>query len=171
MTTITLLSAAEAATHNAALGDLLQACVSEGASVGFTDASDREAIQHFWQAKLADISAETALLLVAIHQQQIIATLILGFSVMPNGHHRAEISKLLVHPRYRRQGIARQLMQQAEALAQRHGKTLLVLDTRSGDAASTLYLSLGWQRVGEIPAYACSTAGVLDATTIMYKQL
>jgi len=94
-----------------------------------------------------------------------------GFSAMPNGRHRAEISKLLVHPRARRQGIARRLMQQAEQLAAQQGKTLLVLDTRSGDVATTLYLSMDWQIAGSIPLYAESTEGVLDATTVMYKVL
>jgi len=90
---------------------------------------------------------------------------------MPNGRHRAEISKLLVHPQARRQGIARELMQRAERRARAQGKTLLVLDTRSGDVASDLYRSLGWQVAGSIPCYAESIAGVLDATTYMYKVL
>jgi ribosomal protein S18 acetylase RimI-like enzyme len=100
-----------------------------------------------------------------------VGTVILNGSAMPNGRHRAEISKLLVHPQARRQGIARELMQRAEQQARAQGKTLLVLDTRSGDVASDLYRSLGWQVAGSIPFYAESTAGVLDATTYMYKVL
>ena len=46
-----------------------------------------------------------------------------------------------------------------------------MLDTRSGDVASDLYRSLGWQVAGSIPFYAESTAGVLDATTYMYQVL
>ena len=47
----------------------------------------------------------------------------------------------------------------------------MVLDTRSGDVASLLYLSLGWEIAGAIPFYAQSTEGAMDATTVMYKRL
>jgi ribosomal protein S18 acetylase RimI-like enzyme len=125
----------------------------------------------FWQDKIYSLASGDNQLLVAWQAGEIVATVMLGFSSMPNGRHRAEISKLLVHPRARRQGIARRLMLRAEQLAQQQGKTLLVLDTRSGDVASALYLSLGWQVAGSIPYYAESTAGELDATTVMYKRL
>jgi hypothetical protein len=47
--------------------------------------------------------------------------------------------------------------------------SLLVLDTRSGDVASDLYLSLGWQIAGTIPCYARSIDNTLHTTTFMYK--
>ncbi|QCP59004.1 GNAT family N-acetyltransferase [Pantoea sp. SO10] len=165
------LSATQAQPLLAALCDVLQGCVADGASVGFIDAGDRAAIERFWQDKIYSLASGDNQLLVAYQQGVIVATVMVGFSAMPNGRHRAEISKLLVHPRARRQGIARRLMQQAEQLAAQQGKTLLVLDTRSGDVATTLYLSMDWQIAGSIPLYAESTEGVLDATTVMYKVL
>lgn len=171
MITFSQLTAASAAHAIAPLSDLLQACVADGASVGFTDAGDRQVIERFWQARAAALADESHILLVAWQDQIPVATVTLSGSPMPNGYHRAEISKLLVHPQRRRQGIARQLMLQAEDLARAQKKTLLVLDTRSGDVASQLYLSLGWQSAGEIPHYACSTEGVMEAITLMYKLL
>lgn len=171
MNDIELLSATQAQPLLAALCDVLQACVADGASVGFIDAHDRSAIERFWQDKIFSLASGDNQLLVAYQQGVIMATVLVGFSAMPNGRHRAEISKLLVHPRARRQGIARRLMQQAEQLAAQQGKTLLVLDTRSGDVATTLYLSMDWHIAGTIPFYAESTEGVLDATTVMYKVL
>lgn len=165
------LSATQAQPLLAALCDVLQGCVADGASVGFIDADDRAAIERFWQDKIYSLASGDNQLLVAYQQGVIVATVMVGFSAMPNGRHRAEISKLLVHPRARRQGIARRLMQQAEQLAAQQGKTLLVLDTRSGDVATDLYLSMNWQIAGSIPLYAESTEGVLDATTVMYKVL
>ena len=53
----------------------------------------------------------------------------------PNQPHRAEIAKLLVHRSARRRGIARQLMERRRGEARAEGKTLLVLDTVTGDAA------------------------------------
>lgn len=163
------LSAAQAQPLLAALTEVLQGCVADGASVGFIDAGDRAAMERFWQDKIFSLASGDNQLLVAWQQGVIVATVMVGFSAMPNGRHRAEISKLLVHPVARRQGIARRLMQQAEQLAIEQGKTLLVLDTRSGDVATDLYFSMDWQIAGSIPLYAESTEGALDATTVMYK--
>ncbi|MEK6305948.1 MAG: GNAT family N-acetyltransferase [Pantoea dispersa] len=171
MIEIDSLSATQAQPLLASLCEVLHGCVADGASVGFIDADDRAVMARFWQDKIYSLASGDNQLLVAWQAGEIVATVMLGFSSMPNGRHRAEISKLLVHPRVRRQGIARRLMLRAEQLAQQQGKTLLVLDTRSGDVASALYLSLGWQVAGSIPYYAESTAGELDATTVMYKRL
>jgi ribosomal protein S18 acetylase RimI-like enzyme len=90
----------------------------------------------------------------------------------PNQQHRAEVLKLLVHPRARRRGIARALMIAAEAVAQAEGRTLLTLDTWTGRAAEGLYLSLGYVAAGVIPRYARgSLTPELEPTTIMYKEL
>ncbi|MFH8133898.1 N-acetyltransferase family protein [Pantoea osteomyelitidis] len=165
------LNAPQTQQELSALCEVLRACVADGASVGFINAADGEAIARFWQDRVYSIASGDCQLLVAREAGRIVATVMVCYSGMPNGRHRAEISKLLVHPQARRQGIARRLMQQAEALAQESGRSLLVLDTRSGDVASDLYLSLGWQIAGAIPFYAESTEGVLDATTLMYKKL
>ncbi|HBV91788.1 MAG TPA: GNAT family N-acetyltransferase [Pantoea sp.] len=171
MTDYATLSAAQAQQLLGELTDVLQSCVADGASVGFIDAEDDEVMVRFWQQRSAGITSGDSELLVARQRGRIVATVIISRSGMPNGRHRAEISKLLVHPQARRQGIARELMQRAEQRARAQGKTLLVLDTRSGDVASDLYRSLGWQVAGSIPCYAESIAGVLDATTYMYKVL
>lgn len=171
MTDYATLSATQAQQLLGELTDVLQGCVADGASVGFIDAEDREVMTRFWQQRIASITSGDSEVLVARQHGRIVATVILSRSGMPNGRHRAEISKLLVHPQARRQGIARELMQRADRRARAQGKTLLVLDTRSGDVASDLYRSLGWQVAGSIPCYAESIAGVLDATTYMYKVL
>ena len=171
MTDYATLSATQAQQLLGELTDVLQGCVADGASVGFIDAEDDEVMVRFWQQRIASITSGDSELLVARQHGRIVATVILSRSAMPNGRHRAEISKLLVHPQVRRQGIARELMQRAERRARAQGKTLLVLDTRSGDVASDLYRSLSWQVAGSIPCYAESIAGVLDATTYMYKVL
>jgi len=171
MTDYATLSATQAQQLLGELTDVLQGCVADGASVGFIDAEDDEVMVRFWQQRIASITSGDSELLVARQHGRIVATVILSRSAMPNGRHRAEISKLLVHPQARRQGIARELMQRAERRARAQGKNLLVLDTRSGDVASDLYRSLGWQVAGSIPCYAESIAGVLDSTTYMYKVL
>jgi len=166
-----VLNKQQAQSELEALTDVLQGCVSDGASVGFIDAGDRQIMRNFWLDTLSGLDQNERLLIVARQQQRIVATVMVVWNLMPNGRHRAEISKLLVHPAARRQGIARQLMHLAEERVKQSGRTLMVLDTRSGDIASLLYLSLGWQIAGAIPYYAQSTEGVMDATTVMYKRL
>ena len=89
----------------------------------------------------------------------------------PNQPHRGEIAKLLVHRSARKRGIAQLLMEQAESEARAAGKTLLVLDTVTGDEAERLYTRLGWTRVGVIPGYALYPDGRPCDTTIFWKAL
>jgi GNAT superfamily N-acetyltransferase len=88
-----------------------------------------------------------------------------------NQPHRADLSKMLVHRRARRQGLGAALMRAAEATARECGKTLLVLDAVTGGDAERLYERLGWERVGVIPGYALWPQGGLCSTTVFYRNL
>lgn len=79
-------------------------------------------------------------------------------------------SKLTV---LRRRGIAQMLMAELERHAHQLGRTLLTLDTRTGDNAEPLYASLGYVAIGVPPGFCRDTADAtrLDSTTIMYKRL
>jgi len=158
------------------LGDLaaiLHACVLDGASVGFVlPFAPAEAAAFFRDKVRPRLAAGERLLLAAEIDGRLAATVQLGLDTPANQPHRAEVAKLLVHPRARRRGLARALMGRLEAEARARGRSLLTLDTRTGDMAEPLYLSLGFQPAGVIPGY-CRDAGSsrLDATTIMWKTL
>ena len=92
-------------------------------------------------------------------------------AVPPNQPHRAEIAKLLVRRSARRRGVAELLMARAEAEAKAEGKSLLVLDTVTGDNAERLYTRLGWTRVGVIPGYALYPDGRPCDTTVFWKEV
>jgi len=77
---------------------------------------------------------------------------------------------MLVHRRARRQGVGAALLGAAEQAARDAQRTLLVLDTASGDA-ERLYARHGWQRCGQIPGYALFPDGRPCATTIFFKPL
>jgi ribosomal protein S18 acetylase RimI-like enzyme len=89
----------------------------------------------------------------------------------PNGRHRAEVQKVLVHSSLRRQGLGRALMRAIEAEARACARTLLVLDTESGSGAQTLYAGEGYIVAGQIPAFAMGNRGGYVPTTYMYKEL
>jgi ribosomal protein S18 acetylase RimI-like enzyme len=115
--------------------------------------------------------ANAAMALALDDDGRVLGTVQLVLDMPQNGQHRAEIAKLMVAPDARRRGIARSLMQWAEDVCRAEQRSLIVLDTRTGDAAEPLYLSLGFQLAGIIPAYAMSDTGTLDSTSIMFKQL
>jgi len=58
-----------------------------------------------------------------------------------------------------------------EAEARAEGKTLLVLDTVTGDDAERLYERLGWTTVGVIPGYTLYPDGRPCDTTVLWKSI
>jgi GNAT superfamily N-acetyltransferase len=100
----------------------------------------------------------------------ILGTVQLVLDQPENQPHRGDIAKMLVHRRARRKGIGAALLAAAERSALGAGKTLLVLDTASGDA-ERLYARQGWQPCGQIPNYALWPDGTPSATTIFFKFL
>ena len=171
MTTITLLSHAEAlATLNGLVGILVDS-VNNGASVGFHCPMEREEAIAYWQDVCADVGKGRVLLFAAYIDDQMVGTAQLQPSPKANGRNRAEVAKVLVHSAYRRRGIGQALMDAVEAEARRIGRTTLVLDTRLGDAGESLYARCGWTKVGVIPAYVVDENGRPDATVFYYKLL
>ena len=156
-----------------ALADILHSAVQAGASVGFIWPFSPEDARAFFDGKVRDgVTSGRRALFVASVDDRVLGTVQLDMNLPPNQAHRADVAKLLVHPDARRQGLARKLMVALDEEAKSRGLKLLVLDTRTGDAAEPLYTSLGYETVGPIPAFALAPEGDrLDATTYMYKLL
>ena len=152
------------------LADVLIDCVEGGASVSFMHPLPRDRAAAFWRRVGQDVAAGERALLVAEDARGLCGTVQLVLDQPENQPHRADLSKLLVHHRARRQGMGEALMRAAEATARESGKTLLVLDTASGEA-ERLYERLGWERVGVIPGYALLPHGGLCGTTVYYRNL
>ena len=153
-----------------ALADVLIDCVEGGASVSFMHPLPRERAVAFWRRVALGVAAGERALLVAEDARGLCGTVQLELDRPENQPHRADLSKLLVHRRARRQGLGAALMRAAEATARECGTTLLVLDTASGEA-ERVYESLGWVRVGVIPDYALMPQGGLCDTTVYYRKL
>lgn len=154
------------------LAEILQASVSQGASIGFIMPFTLEQAQAFWRGLLPAIERGERLLLVAYDAGRVVGTVQLLLAMPDNGRHRAEVLKLMVHPDARRRGIARSLMLQVQQSALEQHRHLLVLDTLTGDTAEGMYRLLGFQLAGSIPQYALASNGsALDATSYMYKLL
>ncbi len=145
-------------------------CVEGGASVSFMHPLSLPKALAFWRRVARDIESGARALLVAEDETGIVGTVQLVLDQPENQPHRADISKMLVHRSARRRGIGAALMRAAEAEARRSGKSLLVLDTASGDA-ERLYARLGWTLAGIIPDYALWPRGGLCSTSVYYRKL
>ena len=163
-----LLSVTDAHIHG--LSGLLIDCVEGGASVGFMSPLALPTALAFWRRVADDVAAGRRALLVMEDADGIIGTVQLILEQPENQPHRADLSKMLVHRRARRQGCGAALLQAAEQLGRVCGRSLLVLDTASSDA-ERLYGKLGWRRVGVIPGYALLPQGDLCDTTVFYREL
>jgi GNAT superfamily N-acetyltransferase len=157
--------------HIEQLADVLIDCVEGGASVSFMDPLTRERAEAFWRRIADGVHAGQRALVVAEDDQGICGTVQLLLDLPENQPHRADVAKMLVHRRARRQGVGAALMQAAETTALDCGRTVLVLDTVTGGDAERLYARLGWQRVGEVPKYALMPRGGFCSTTVFYRDL
>ena len=163
------LSGQEARARLDGLAAVLHDCVEGGASVSymapFSDEDARAAFDGF----VAEAASGRRLIVAAFDEKELVGTVQVILALPPNQPHRGEIAKLLVRRSARRRGIARLLMERAEAEAHAEGKTLLVLDTVTGDPAEALYEGMGWTRVGVIPNFALYPDGRPCATTFFWK--
>ena len=170
--TVRRVDAGEAAACVEALADVLIDCVEGGASVSFMLPLSRAKALAFWRHVADGVARDERALLVAEDDSgQIIGTAQLILSLPDNQPHRADVAKMLVHRKARRQGVAQRLMALVDDTARTEGRSVLVLDTVSGSNAERLYERAGWQRVGSVPKYALMPDGALCGTTFFYKHL
>ena len=146
-------------------------CVEGGASVSFMQPLTRARAVPFWRRVAQGVAAGERALLVAEDASGVCGTVQLMLHQPENQPHRADLLKMLVHRRARRQGLGAALMRAAEATARECGKTLLVLDAVTDSDAARLYERLGWERVGVIPGYALFPQGGPTSATVYYRNL
>jgi GNAT superfamily N-acetyltransferase len=153
------------------LSDVLIDCVEGGASVSFMLPIARATAVDFWRSVAAGVARGERILVIAEDPDgRIVGTVQVILAQAENQPHRADVAKMLVHRRARRHGVGAALLAAAQNAALEAGKTLLVLDTASGDA-ERLYARLGWQRCGVIPNYALLPGGGFCDTTFFYRAL
>ena len=153
------------------LCNVLIDCVEGGASINFMLPMTRAKAEKYWQSVGASLEAgERALVVAEDPDGMILGSAQTIWAGQENQPHRADLSKMIVHRRARRHGVGALLLAAAERAAFEAGRTLLVLDTASGDA-ERLYERGGWRRVGAIPKFALLPGGPFCATVFFYKDL
>jgi len=169
--TVERLDADGASRHRSALAAVLLDCVEGGASISFMAPFTAEEAQASFAAVEPELAAGTRILLAALADGQLVGTVQLVDAWPPNQQHRADVAKLLVHRSARNRGVGRMLMERLEQEALAKGKTLLVLDTATGDPGERLYERLGWTKLGVIPNHAHYPDGRPSDTTFFWKSL
>jgi GNAT superfamily N-acetyltransferase len=155
-----------------ALAELLKDAVDGGAGVNFLAGVTTAETAGWWRERVALVADGTITPIVARDPEgRIVGSTLLIRSRNQNSMHRAEIGKVIVHRRARRQGIGRRLMEAAEAEARADRRWLLILDTVSGSAADALYRATGWQVLGTMPDHGRLPTGELRPTTYFWKDL
>ena len=155
-----------------ALVGLLKDAVDSGASVGYLPPLAQSEGEGYWRGVVEDVRRGSCVLLGAREADgTLVGTAQLLLATRPNGSHRAEVAKVIVHTKARRRGIGRALMLALEARARALGRTTLVLDTRRGHPSEELYTSVGYTLAGVIPRYAQSANGALDPSAFYYRVL
>lgn len=169
---ITLLTAAQLHSRQMELVELLRNAVNGGASVSFIAPLDVSTAETYWSKIVREVEQGLRLVLAVEVEGRIVGSAQLALATTPNGKHRAEVQKMLVHSDFRRRGIAVKLLEELDKTARNVGRTLLVLDTEEGSAGEALYTKYGYVRVGSIPEFAFdSTGSRLIATIFFYRLL
>ncbi len=173
MTDIRKLNATALESHLGELCRILIDSVSDGAAISFMAPLAQHEAEHFWMNEVRpSIERGDRQLFGAFVDDKLIGTVQLVIALPPNQPHRAEISKMVVHPDGRRQGLGKALMNAALDAAEHAGKALVTLDTRTGDVSENLYRGVGFEQAGIIPDFAFDPDGAArHATTYMYRYL
>ena len=153
------------------LAAMMVEAVVGGASIGFMAGFSQADSLAWWQGRMAAAAQGEVQILVALDHGGVAGTVSLVPAAMPNQPHRADIAKMMVAKRARGRRVGAALLKAVEALAIAQGRTTLVLDTISGSAAARLYERAGWEKVGDIPAYALMPDGEMAPTTFYTKRL
>ena len=171
MVEIRRLTATDGHKYVAALASVLLDCVQGGASVSFMASLTKAEAEAFFEKVVDGVQRGERILLAAFIDSQLVGTVQIILATPPNQPHRADVAKLLVLRSARKQGVGARLMESVDEASRQAGKTLLVLDTVTGDPAEKLYMRLGWNKVGVIPNYALYPDGRYCDTTVFWKQV
>jgi GNAT superfamily N-acetyltransferase len=152
------------------LVELIHNAISTNNSVGFLHTTTKSELIEFWQNEINELETANTFL-IARDGIRIVGIVILTRETRPNGRHRAELRKLIVHSEYQRNGIAQSLERHATDLARDYGLKLLYLDSATDFLVERVYESWGWQKAGSIPDYSSKPDGTLEPTTYFYKHI
>jgi len=166
-----VLDIAAAVSASRRLAELLVTCVTEGATVSFLPPMDLDRARAFWQQATRDVGAGRRMIIAGWQDATLAACGSLYLDLAENQPHVAEAQKILVHPSARRAGMGRRIMASLQQAARDAGRTMIILDTRAGDAGEALYRAAGFREYGRLSGHAVDAARRPIETVFLYKVL
>jgi acetyltransferase len=157
--------------ERSALSALLVDAVDSGAGMGFLPPLSEDEAGAYWEGVAREVASGARVVILAHAEGALAGSAQLDLCQRPNGVHRAEVQKVMVHRRFRRRGVGRALMRAVDEAARDHGRSTLVLDTFAHQDARRLYEAAGWTHAGDVPAFARTAEGALAATSYYYRML
>ena len=149
---------------------LTVAVVQAGGSLGWEYSFSLPDAAAYWRDEVGPfLDPNERVLFGAFENDVLVGTAQIERAHFPMSRHRAEVLKLIVHPKLQRRGIGKALMEACEVDARRIGIELFVLDTRAGIAAGTFYSALGYSETGYIPNWIKGRDGHYEATVYFFK--
>ena len=137
-------------------------------SLGAAPGSDLAALERSHREALEE---SDRVALVAERDGEVVAMAHLAPSRAANASHRAEVQRVAVAGDARGSGVGRELMAAVEEEARARGLTLLWLTTHDGTPAAAFYESVGYTRLGVMPAYSRRPDGELAPGAFFYRDL
>jgi acetyltransferase len=170
-TTCRLVSPRELEDLLPALVDLLRDTVNGGTSLGWLPPLTTGEAQDYWLSVRKELHAGSRLLLAADVENRLVGSAQLSLASWPNARHRAEVQKLFVSTSLRGRGVGSSLMAALHDTARRHGRSLVILNTRRGGSAETFYKGLGYREGGVIPGWTVGPEGERYDHVTLYQEL
>ena len=122
---ITELESADIAEHVNDLCRVLIDSVAAGAAISFMAPLATVEAKHFWVHDVKSaVQGGSRRLFGAFVDQRLVGTVRLILGMPPNQPHRAETSKMIVHPGGRRRGLGTALMNEALTVAKQSRKNV-----------------------------------------------
>lgn len=168
---IVMLTATTLPVYRGQLAELLMDAVLHDTQADYQPIQNREEAAIYFHSLRNALAKGERLLWVACDQQGVVGSVQLELCIRPDGRNRAEIQQLLVHSRARRTGVGKQLIAALEQEAVHRQRGLLYFDTLVGSATEAFYRAQGYQRLGELPDFACLAEGYYCPAVIYYKRL
>ncbi len=150
---------------------LLTDAVENGASIGFLPPVSEQEAKNYWLKTQEDLFSYNRQVLAIRNEDRLVGSIQIETSPKADALHRCKVEKLMVLSDVQNSGFATTLIEGAERVAASMQKQLIYLETRSEDDASHLFIKMGYTVAGEIPNYARSANGQLEATTFFYKEV
>jgi GNAT superfamily N-acetyltransferase len=145
--------------------------VNNGSPLGFMPPLTENQSRTYWLSLLPELRAGTRVLVAAFSDDDLVGSGQLALSQRANSPHRAEIEKLFVAPSARGRGIGKALMEALHHVAREHGRSLILLNTRHGEAPEHFYKGLGYRVTGVIPGWTIGPAGERYDHVTLYLDL